>query len=200
MKRWLETWQISHSKSTECDELWINAVAEGCVLGRQRSRAKADYAVIILALYYLITVTEFIMGSNEATKHTGQEKQLQQTAFNSSMRRVKIVSRWMHEYAVFTDKCEDHILNGGYNQRTDLLLPWLCKRVMSHNLLARIWWVSLRTLSIVTLDKLLWWSGSVCLLLDCDCTNELILMRVGWRRQMVRGNDDRTSKWLSARK
>lgn len=58
-----------------------------------KSRAKADYAVIILALYYLITVTEFIMGSNEATKYTGQEKQLQQTALNSSVRRVQMVSR-----------------------------------------------------------------------------------------------------------
>lgn len=68
-----------------------------CVLGRReqggRGRGKADYAVIILALYYLITVTEFIMGSNEATKYTGQEKQLQQTALNSSVRRVKMVSR-----------------------------------------------------------------------------------------------------------
>lgn len=50
--------------------------------------ANADYAVIILALYYLITVTEFIMGSNEATKYTKQEKQSQQTAFNSSMCRI----------------------------------------------------------------------------------------------------------------
>lgn len=34
---------------------------------------KADYTVIILGLYYLIIVTEFIMGSNEASKHTEQK-------------------------------------------------------------------------------------------------------------------------------
>lgn len=34
---------------------------------------KADYTVIIWGLYYLIIVTEFIMGSNEATKHTEQK-------------------------------------------------------------------------------------------------------------------------------
>lgn len=72
------------------------------------------------------------MGSNEATKYTGQGKQLQQTAVNSSARGPTMVSRWTHEYVVFTDKCEDHTLNGGYDQRADLLLPWLCRRVMSH--------------------------------------------------------------------
>lgn len=95
----------------------------GCGAGGGGGGGKADYAVIILGLYYLITVTEFIMGSNEATKYTGQEKQLQQTAFNCGARGVTMLSRWMHEYVVFSDKCEDHILNGGYDQRTDSLLP-----------------------------------------------------------------------------
>lgn len=136
--------------------------------GKGVGGGKADYAVIILGLYYLITVTEFIMGSNEATKYTGQGKQLQQTAFNSSARGPTMVSRWMHEYVVFTDKCEDHSLNGGYDQRADLLLPWLCRRVMSHNLLPQIWRVSLRTLLVATQDKLQGWSGSVCLGPGCS--------------------------------
>lgn len=64
-----------------------------CAGEGRRGGGKADYAVIILGLYYLITVTEFIMGSNEATKYTGQGKQLQQTAFNSSARGPTMVSR-----------------------------------------------------------------------------------------------------------
>lgn len=105
--------------------------------------------------------------------------------------RVKMISTWMHEYVVLADKCGDHILNGGYDQRTDLLLPWLCERVLSPNLPPRIWWVSLMTLSIVTLDKLQWWSGSVGLGLACSWLHQQIDLNDGRPKEM----DGEGSRW-----
>lgn len=90
---------------------------------------KADYTVIILDLYYLIIVTEFIMGSNEATKYTEQKNNYNK-AFNGSARRLAyIMSRW------FPDDCTNtlclwtnasYTLNTVHDQQTDLLLVLLC--------------------------------------------------------------------------
>lgn len=161
-----------------------------CVGG---SRDKADYAVIILALYYLITVTELIMGSNEATKYTGQEKQLQQTALTAAC----VAWKW------FPDECMSTSSLPTNARITFWMAVTISGQIYYCRGSASVWWVTMcchgsggspggrcrqwhSTNCSGGRPVLFVWTWAVH-----DCTNKLILMRVSRRGRMVRSSDDR---------